>query len=170
MPKRGGDTHQGISGEVNEFLAQMTECSKRGIFVIAATNQPELIDEAILRRGRIDRIYYVANPDFDARKGIFEIYLKNRPCEIGIDYENLSEITDNFVSSDIKYLIDQASREAVESDTRISNNLLLKVATNFKPSVSIEVINKYLNIKNKFENQSESSSTKKNPIGFRTNN
>ena len=34
MPKRGGDTHQGISGEVNEFLAQMTECSKRGIFVI----------------------------------------------------------------------------------------------------------------------------------------
>ena len=95
---------------------------------------------------------------------------KNRPCEIGIDYENLSELTDNFVSSDIKYLIDQASREAVESDTRISNNLLLKVATNFKPSVSIEVINKYLNIKNKFENQSESSSTKNNPIGFRINN
>ena len=170
MPKRGGDTHQGISGEVNEFLAQMTECSKRGIFVIAATNQPELIDEAILRRGRIDRIYYVANPDFDARRGIFEIYLKNRPCEIGIDYENLSKLTDNFVSSDIKYLIDQASREAVEGDVRISNKLLLKVLTNFKPSVSIEVINKYLNIKNKFENQSESSSTKKNPFGFQINN
>ena len=96
-------------------------------------------------------------------------YAKSSPGAALISIESI-ELTDNFVSSDIKYLIDQASREAVESDTRISNNLLLKVATNFKPSVSIEVINKYLNIKNKFENQSESSSTKKNPIGFRTNN
>ena len=76
-----------------------------------------------------------------------------------------------FPGSNIKMLTDdQASREAVEDDVRISNKLLLKVATNFKPSVSIEVINKYLSIKNKFENQSDPSSTKKNPIGFQINN
>jgi len=167
MPERGGSTHQGVSAEVNEFLAQMTECSKRGIFVIAATNQPELMDDAILRRGRIDRIYYVANPDFDARKGIFKLYLKNRPCEIGIDYDNLSKLTENFVSSDIKYLIDQASRKAVEHDVRISDKLLLEVATNFRPSVSIGVINKYLNIKTKLEGRSDPASPKKNSIGFR---
>ncbi len=167
MPKRGGDTHQGVSGEVNEFLAQMTECSKRGIFVIAATNQPGLIDDAILRTGRIDRLYYVPNPDFEARENMFELYLNNRPCEIGIEFKKLAELTDNYVSSDIKYLIDQASRNAVEQDVRISNEILLSTISNFKPSVSREVINKYLEIKNKLENGSISSSAERKPMGFK---
>ena len=166
MPKRGGDTHQGVSGEVNEFLAQMTECSKKGIFVIAATNQPDLIDDAILRTGRIDRLYYVANPDLEAREKMFELYLKSRPCEIEIDFKKLAKLTDWFVSSDIKYLIDQASRNAVENDVRISNDILLSVIKNFKPSVSKEVINKYLEIKNKLENQTDSIDLQRKPLGF----
>ena len=53
MPKRDGDSHQAISSRVNEFLAQINNCSDRGIFIIATTNQPNLIDKAILRVGRL---------------------------------------------------------------------------------------------------------------------
>ena len=116
-------SNQNISAEVNEFLAQMTDCSNRGIFVIAATNQPELIDEAILRTGRIDKIIYVPNPDSKAREKMFELYLKNRPTELSIDFKKLADMTENYVSSDIKYIIDQASRIAANKQIRIGQKL-----------------------------------------------
>lgn len=166
MPNRGGGMNQNISAEVNEFLAQMTNCSKRGIFVIAATNQPDLIDDAILRTGRLDQLVYVANPDFDARKAMFELYLGSRPIEIGIDYSNLAKLTDNYVSSDIKYIIDKASRQAAEEDVRISNDILKEVINNFRPSVSVDVLNKYLDIKNRIENNKGEKKDNYKPIGF----
>ena len=63
MPKRSDDTNQSISARVNEFLAQINKCADRGIFVIATTNKPSLIDEAMLRTGRLEMKIYVSPPD-----------------------------------------------------------------------------------------------------------
>ena len=67
LPNREGDLGQHYASEVNEFLAQMNECNKDGIFIIAATNRPEKIDPAILRTGRMDKVVYIAPPDYEVK-------------------------------------------------------------------------------------------------------
>ncbi|MBQ9822214.1 MAG: ATP-binding protein, partial [Muribaculaceae bacterium] len=81
VPNRSSDNSGGNqAGEVNEFLSQLNNCSKRGIFVIATSNRPDKVDPAVLRTGRIDKQVYVPMPDATARKLMFELYLKDRPC------------------------------------------------------------------------------------------
>lgn len=144
VPNRENDgvNHMNTSA-VNEFLAQMNNCGADNIFIIGATNRPTSIDPAIMRSGRLDKHIYISPPDFDARKSMFEIYLKNRPIDIGLDYEKLAQLTDNFVSSDIKFLCDEASRKALKEKSRITMQILEETITNSTPSVSSEEIQKY---------------------------
>lgn len=144
VPNRENDgvNHMNTSA-VNEFLAQMNNCGADDIFIIGATNRPTSIDPAIMRSGRLDKHIYISPPDFDARKSMFEIYLKNRPIDIGLDYEKLAQLTDNFVSSDIKFLCDEASRKALKEKSRITMQILEETITNSTPSVSSEEIQKY---------------------------
>lgn len=69
VPKRSGsDAKSLMNPEVNEFLSQMNNCSQKGIFIIGTTNQKELIDEAVLRKGRLDLHVMIPAPDKDTRK------------------------------------------------------------------------------------------------------
>ncbi|OQY92869.1 MAG: endonuclease [Sphingobacteriales bacterium UTBCD1] len=136
---------------VNEFLAQMNNCGEHGIFVIGATNRPNAIDAAILRSGRLDKHIYLPPPDFEARKKMFELYLKKRPIELGLNYDELAKSTHNFVSSDIKFLCDEAARKALKENTRISMDILLEIIKNNKPSLTDKQLNEYLAIKKRME-------------------
>ncbi len=164
VPSREGDLHQMQAGPVNEFLAQMSNCSEKGIFIIAASNRPEKIDPAILRTGRIDRIVYLPPPDYDARGEMFKLYLKDRPVDLGINYNKLAEMTENYVASDIKYLIDQASRHALKTRARITLEMFSTVIAETKPSVSLNELEKYERLKDKLEGSNEP--LKKAKIGF----
>ena len=148
LPNREGSLSHSYASEVNEFLAQMAECHKHGIFIIAATNRPEKIDPAIMRTGRIDRVIYLGPPDYDARHKMFEMYLAGRPVDPGIDFKIISEMTDNYVSSDIKFIINEASRNALKERTNISQQHIEKVIKETYPSVSISQIKKYEEFKN----------------------
>ena len=150
---------------VNEFLAQMNNCGADDIFIIGATNRPTSIDPAIMRSGRLDKHIYISPPDFDERKSMFEIYLKNRPIDIGLDYEKLAQLTDNIVSSDIKFLCDEASRKALKEKSRITMQILEQTITNFTPSVSSEEIQKYSNQNAKLKNKETPEDRPR--IGFR---
>ena len=110
---------------VNEFLAQMNNSGDDGVFIIGATNRPNAIDPAILRAGRLDKHFFLPPPDFEARELMFKLYLEKRPTEIGLDYSELASVTENFVSSDIKFLCDEASRMALRSGSRITQEILL---------------------------------------------
>ncbi|MEO0038339.1 MAG: hypothetical protein RIQ59_1550 [Bacteroidota bacterium] len=167
MPKRSNDTHQSISARVNEFLAQLNKCSERGIFVIATTNKPELIDEAMLRTGRLEIKIYVPTPDNKARTQLFELYLKNRHCEIGLNYNRLADLTDSVVASDVEFIVNSASHKAAMMDVRISMTLLEEVISNFSPSVSKSIIDSY---KTEHENFSSNNSNNRNSIGFKKYN
>ena len=92
--------------------------------VIATTNKPELIDEAILRTGRLEIQLYVGAPDFEARKSMFKIFLNKRHSEIGMDYNKLSELTENLVSSDIDFIVNKAAHAAAMADSRISFKII----------------------------------------------
>ena len=150
---------------VNEFLAQMNNSGDEGVFIIGATNRPNSIDPAILRAGRLDKHIYLPPPDFEARELMFKLYLEKRPTEIGLNYFELSRATENYVSSDIKFLCDEASRMALRSKSRINKEILLETIKINKPSISLSELNSYIEIRKKMEGQ-ESNTNQRPRIGF----
>ena len=153
---------------VNEFLAQMNNCGDDGIFIIGATNRPNSIDPAILRAGRLDKVIYLPPPDLEARELMFKLYLEKRPREIGLDYAELAKATENYVSSDIKFLCDEASRKALKMKSRISKEILLDTITNNKPSIKLDELQSYIAIRAKMEGLSENNNDRPR-IGFKNN-
>ncbi|MFZ2284970.1 MAG: AAA family ATPase [Lutibacter sp.] len=150
---------------VNEFLAQMNNCGDDGVFIIGATNRPNSIDPAILRAGRLDKLIYLPPPDFEARELMFKLYLEKRPREIGLNYAALAEATENYVSSDIKFLCDEASRKALKIKSRISKEILLETINSNRPSISLKELNSYIAIKAKMEGLAENTNDRPR-IGF----
>jgi transitional endoplasmic reticulum ATPase len=151
---------------VNEFLAQMNNCGDDGVFIIGATNRPNSIDPAILRAGRLDKVIYLPPPDFGARELMFKLYLEKRPRDVGLDYSVLAKATENYVSSDIKFLCDEASRKALKMNSRISKEILLETINSNRPSISLKELNSYTLIKAKMEGLADNTSQQSN-IGFK---
>ncbi|MFN4763701.1 AAA family ATPase [Gillisia sp. Q332] len=151
---------------VNEFLAQMNNSGEDGVFIIGATNRPTAIDPAVLRAGRLDKIIYLPPPDMEARKLMFRLYLEKRPREIGLDYEALASATENYVSSDIKFLSDEASRKALRSKERITKELVLQTIKENRPSISLSELQKYDGVRAKLEGI-KSNTTERPTIGFK---
>ena len=151
VPTRSGDTSGGNqAGEVNEFLSQLNNCSKRGIFVIATSNRPDKIDPAVLRTGRIDKQVYVPMPDETARRLMFELYLKDRPCE-EIDSEKLAKKADGYVASDIAYVVNEAATIAAFNRENITQDLLIKTIEGIKPSINKDLLKEYEEMRDKME-------------------
>jgi transitional endoplasmic reticulum ATPase len=165
VPSRDNDgvNHMNTSA-VNEFLVQMNNCGNDGVFVIGATNRPHAIDSAILRAGRLDKSVYLPPPDKEARELMFKLYLEKRPCELGIDYQRISLATNNYVSSDIKFLCDEASRNALKNNARITNEILLNVISQNKPSVSPAELAKFVALKQQMDG--ENITKPKSRMGF----
>jgi transitional endoplasmic reticulum ATPase len=165
MPSRkgGGDSgSQSLNSRVNEYLSQIDNCSERGIFIIGTTNRRHLIDTAILRTGRLDFKIEVSLPDLEARKKIFEIHLKNKYIEVDIDYEELSNLTYGYTSSDIEFIVREAANKSYHLEVRISNQLIKDVISESSsvPSLSKKEIEKYS--EKKPDNSSGSIGFKKN--------
>ena len=110
LTDRSKQTNVSEAGEVNEFLAQLNNCGKDGVIVIGATNKPNQVDEAALRAGRLEYKYYIPPPDFETRSAIFELNLKHRKSDSLINVEKLAEMTEGFISADIKLIVDKAAR------------------------------------------------------------
>jgi len=170
LPNRDSEVHEMARSAVNEMLAQMDRTGEKGIFIIGATNYPDMIDPAMLRAGRLDKKFYLSPPDFEARKALFEMYLKNRPLDFGIDYEKLANLTANYVSSDIDFLVNEAARRALQLKSRITMKLLEEVVNSTKPSVSIQELKKYEVINAKMQSGNIEEEKEPTRIGFRTNN
>ena len=151
------------AGEVNEFLTQLNNCGQDGVIVIGATNNPTTIDPAALRSGRFDCKYYIPNPDKETRAKLFEVILKNRQKDDDIDYNKLSSLTDNFVSADIRLVIDRAARLVFKRKLKkISMTVLLEILASFKPSVSLDTIREQEAVRDQFNGVKQN----RKPIGF----
>lgn len=159
------DVHEMSRSAVNELLAQMDRTGERGIFIIGATNKPDMMDPAILRSGRLDKKYYIGAPDREARKAMFELYLKSRPVEEALDYYKLADLTKNYVSSDIELIVNEASRLAMKSRSDITLAILETAISSVRPSLSAAELSKYEEIKAKMEGEDPNSSRRY--VGFR---
>ena len=95
---------------LNQLLAEMDGfADNEGILIIAATNRKDVLDAALLRPGRFDRIITVALPDRESRKEIFKVHSKNKFLSPSINFELVSELTNGFSGAQIKNLLNEAA-------------------------------------------------------------
>lgn len=164
IPNRDTDVHEMSRSAVNEMLAQMDRTGERGIFVIGATNYPHMIDPAMLRAGRLERKVYLPPPDKEVRGELFSMYLKGRPLELGIDYEQLVCLTEGYVSADIEALVDDAARLALGSNSLIGMQHLKQAIEERKPSLDRKEIERYEHIRQSLEQETPKQTKRR--IGY----
>ena len=167
VPNRdSGDIHEMSRSAVNEMLAQMDRTGEKGVFIIGATNYPNMIDPAILRAGRLDKKYYIGVPDADARMALFKLYLEKRPYDFGLDYMQLADMTRGYVSADIQLIVNDASRNALRQHSKITMELLKAAITNTAPSLSNDELRKYERIRAIMNGEEVKKSDDRPRIGF----
>ncbi len=160
VPSRKEETSHNSLNEVNEFLVQLNNCASRGVYVLAMTNNINLIDNAVLRKGRIDEVIYVSEPDSIARSEMFKLELAK--CDMvadDIDLQRLSDMTRGYTSSDIAYIVMEASREAfresleIDDWVKITQENIESVIKRTSPSISSSDLKHYENMRDEFVNK-----------------
>jgi transitional endoplasmic reticulum ATPase len=119
VPRRGlGFGDSGVSERViSQLLTEMDGIvALEDIVVIAATNRPDIVDPAVLRPGRFDRLIYVPEPDEKSRLQIFKIYTKNMPLAKDVGLSQLVAIAKNYSGADIEALCREAGMHALRKD------------------------------------------------------
>ena len=149
-PKRAGsggfESNNETNKQVTELLQQINNCADKDIFVIAATNEPQLIDDAIRRVGRFDKTIFVPPPDLNARIALFKNSLEEIYADKNIDIQKLAKMTKNYTAAEIKnIIIRNAAVKAYKMDKPISETDLTEEITKFKPALTDEIIEEYRN-------------------------
>lgn len=118
-PRRGlGFSDSGVSERViSQLLTEMDGIvSLEDIVVIAATNRPDMVDSAVLRPGRFDRLIYVPEPDEKSRLQVFKIYTKGMPLTKDVDLPQLANLTKYYSGADIESLCREAAMHTLRRD------------------------------------------------------
>jgi len=114
---RGG--HAGDAGGagdrvVNQLLTEMDGMSsKKSVFIIGATNRPDIIDPALMRPGRLDQLMYIPLPDLESRLSIFKAVLRKSPVAKDVDINFLSQKTEGFSGADITEICQRSTQMAI---------------------------------------------------------
>ena len=115
-PTRGGgygDSHV-TERVISQLLTEMDGLEElRGVVVIAATNRPDIIDPALLRPGRFDKLLYVPPPDFEARKEILKIHLNKKPLAEDLNIDELAKRTEGYTGADLAAICNTAVTLAI---------------------------------------------------------
>merc|ERR1719199_1996957 len=128
---RGGNT--GGSSEagdrvINQILTEIDGVgARKNVFVIGATNRPDIIDPAVIRPGRLDQLIYIPLPDLESRIAIFKAALRKAPIDPGIDISVLARSTHGFSGADITEICTSASKLAIREAILAEEARLKKV-------------------------------------------
>ena len=114
-PARGTDTGTHVTENVvSQLLSEMDGLEEmHDVVVVAATNRPDMIDSALLRPGRFDRIIEVGLPDAAGRDHILRIHMRDRPTAGEIDYDTLAARTDKMAGAELRAVVDGAAMAAL---------------------------------------------------------
>jgi transitional endoplasmic reticulum ATPase len=112
---RGGSSDSHVTERViSQLLTEMDGLeSLNNVVVIAATNRPDMIDPALLRPGRFDRLVHVPTPDLDARRAILEIHSKKKPLGDDVKLDELAKKTEGYSGADLSALVNEAIMLAI---------------------------------------------------------
>ncbi|KTG37378.1 hypothetical protein cypCar_00010247 [Cyprinus carpio] len=123
---RGGNVGDGGGAAdrvINQILTEMDGMSsKKNVFIIGATNRPDIIDPAILRPGRLDQLIYIPLPDEKSRIAILKANLRKSPISKDVDVDYLAKMTNGFSGADLTEICQRACklaiRESIENEIR----------------------------------------------------
>merc|ERR1712060_616901 len=118
-----GDAGGAADRVINQILTEMDGMgSKKNVFIIGATNRPDIIDSAILRPGRLDQLIYIPLPDEGSRMSILKANLRKTPLSKRIDLKFLAKITKGFSGADLTEICQRACklaiRESIDADIK----------------------------------------------------
>ncbi len=142
-PARG----MGRADIVGQFLVEMDGVKgNEGVLVVGATNRPDILDKAILRPGRFDKVLYVHPPDLEGRQELFKIHLGK--FAKGLDLGPLAEMTAGFTGADIAALAQQAKmgllrKKLSGKKAKLAAKDLKKILSRMKPSVTPQMLEEY---------------------------
>lgn len=88
----------------------------KDVTIVAATNRPDMIDEALMRPGRLDRLFYVPLPDRETRRKIFNVHTRKKPLEDDVDFGALVDKTEGYSGAEIEAVCNEAALKALEED------------------------------------------------------
>lgn len=123
------------------------------ILVVAATNRPDMVDDALIRPGRFDKLIHVPAPDLLSRRSILALYKQRMPFDENIDLDAIAAHTDNFSGADMCNLCNEAAMQAFQRNfnaKEIINEDFENVLTSSKSSLTQSQIDFYRQFENKF--------------------
>ena len=120
-PRRNGDeTSRVADNMVAQLLTALDGVEQlNDVLVMAATNRPDMVDPAVLRPGRIDRMMLVGKPDAEARLGILKVHTHRMPLDKDVDLAHIADVTDGYVGADLFALCREAGFNAYREDHSI---------------------------------------------------
>jgi len=142
---------------LNQILTEMDGLEElHGVIVIGATNRPDILDPALLRPGRFDRLVYVRPPDKKSRISIFKIHTKNMPLAEDIDLEELAEMTEGYVGADIEAICREAVmlalRENINAE-KVEMRHFINALKKIKPSITETMLSFYESFEEKMRTE-----------------
>jgi transitional endoplasmic reticulum ATPase len=156
-PMRSGNSDDGKVSErvVNQLLTELDGLEPlKEIVVIAATNRPDIIDPALLRSGRFDRMVLVGQSTLSGRKNVFNIHTRNIPLGDDVSIDELAKVTEGFVGADIESVCREAVMLSLRSnfdneivEMKFFNEALSKV----RPTLSENLVEYYEKIQAQFK-------------------
>ncbi|HDJ84101.1 MAG TPA: AAA family ATPase, partial [Desulfurococcaceae archaeon] len=166
-PMRGfaADTHV-TERVVSQLLTEIDGITRLdNVVIIAATNRPDILDPALLRPGRFDKLIYVPPPDFKARIEILKIHTRNVPLTEDVNLEDIARRTEGYSGADLESLVREAALAALREDInakQVSQRHFEYALRKVKPSITPDMIQFYKSWEEKARQQLPRSYIKPN--------
>ncbi|MBW6469850.1 MAG: CDC48 family AAA ATPase [Methanosarcinaceae archaeon] len=160
-PHRGTSSDSHVTERVvSQILTELDGIEElKDVVIVSATNRPDMVDPALLRPGRFDRLIYIKVPDKESREKIFAIHLEGKPITEEIKLSELADMTDGYVGADIEAICREAAmlamREIIKLNTdkpeilkmaekiRLTKDHFKRAVSRVKPTTSRSALNLY---------------------------
>lgn len=110
----GGGGSEAGDRVINQILTEIDGVgARKSVFVIGATNRPDILDKAVTRPGRLDQLIYIPLPDYGSRLSIFKANLRKSPVDPSVNLEALAKATEGFSGADITEICQRAAKNAI---------------------------------------------------------
>jgi transitional endoplasmic reticulum ATPase len=155
-PSRGNEVGNNVSERVvNQLLTELDGLEEMGnVMVIGATNRPDMIDPALLRSGRFDRLVFIGEPEQEGREQILKIHTRNSPLAPDVSLREIAEITDGYVGSDLESIAREAAMVALREDDdaeEVEMRHFRQAMENVRPTITDDIMDYYEQIEEQFK-------------------
>jgi len=152
FPRRGTSFDSGVTERVvSQMLTEIDGIQPlRDVVVIGATNRPDLVDPAVLRPGRLERLVYVGPPDLNTRFEILKVLTREMPLSDDVDLWKIALATERFSGADLAALVREAAMAALREDIdveRVEMRHFEQALTKVKPSLTDDMLKYYEEVK-----------------------